>query len=62
MKFTLTIELGNESMRSYQDVLDSLVDSLKRNSGGALDEQLMSGYSSRIRDINGNTVGKWEVL
>lgn len=62
MKFVLEIELGNERMRTYQDVQGAIVASLARNSGGYLDELLKNEYSSQLRDINGNTVGKWEVV
>lgn len=58
MKFTLTIELGNNAMLDPQDVGNALL--------RVADTLRMYGFSenittSTIRDENGNTVGKWEV-
>ena len=54
MKFTLEIELGNDAMRTANDVANAL--------DRIADEVLFVGLTGRaIRDTNGNTVGKWEV-
>lgn len=58
-RFQLTIELGNDAMRSMRDVaaaLQRVADALKHE--GIDDVDWPSG---RIRDVNGNTVGQWEV-
>jgi len=53
-KFTLTIELGNDGMQDPADV------------GHALDEianeliERRFAVSGTVRDVNGNTVGRWE--
>ena len=63
MRFTLTIDLGNDAMQAPSDVVDAL---------HALGDRLLQdGYPDKwadpseeggpIRDCNGNTVGKWEV-
>jgi len=56
MKFTLEIELGNDAMQSAQDVFDAI-----EHYGDTNPEPFEGGESSIIRDINGNTVGRWDV-
>lgn len=56
MKFVLEIELGNAAMRIPSHVakaLEAIAERLRDN-----------GFhtASKIRDINGNTVGKYEVM
>lgn len=58
MKFTLEIELGNEAMQTLADVAKAL-DNTQHIADA--DESLTVGQSRGIRDINGNTVGKWQV-
>jgi hypothetical protein len=54
-KFTLTIELGNDAMRSSAHVASAL-----RNVIASLQEfPRHVGDSKRIQDVNGNTVGEW---
>jgi hypothetical protein len=56
MKFTLEIELGNDAMRSaYQlgERLKLVADQVSRRD--------LLAETVRISDLNGNTVGKWEV-
>jgi len=59
MKFTLEIELGNDAMTTPDDVAYLL---------GVVAEQLdavdafRAGDEGRTRDVNGNTVGRWQVL
>lgn len=53
--FSLTIDTGNDAMRLPSDIADSLT---------KLAEQVAAtesyADSGTIRDINGNTVGRWE--
>jgi hypothetical protein len=60
MRFTLEIELGNEAMQTVGDVLKAFQPTL----GNPLDWTstiLNVGDGSKIRDVNGQAVGKWEV-
>jgi hypothetical protein len=56
-KFTLTIELGNDAMRSEAHVVKALQEVAKtiRQS-----PHTVKNEGGRIRDINGNTVGSWQ--
>jgi len=56
MKFLLEIELGNEAMSRTSHVSEVL-----RKVAKMVDEaQIRRLDGSRIMDVNGNTVGKWE--
>ena len=57
-RFTLTIELGNETMRTSNDVAAALhsVASYLRGSGDWADID-----AGNVRDENGNVVGHWSV-
>jgi hypothetical protein len=65
MKFTLTIELGNDAMQTAEDVGFALQARAVEliNLGAASMATLSPGgdHSRIIRDFNGNPVGKWEV-
>jgi len=53
MKFTLDIDLGNDAMRSPEDIahaLETVAHRLRNES---------DGDTAPIRDTNGNTVGEW---
>ncbi len=51
MQFTLQIELGNDVMRTREDVARALKETIAR---------LQRGHeNSKIRDLNGNVVGEW---
>lgn len=53
MKFKLEIELGNVAMDSHEDIADALIE---------VGKNLLQGNDhTTIRDLNGNTVGKWEI-
>jgi hypothetical protein len=52
-RFTLTVELGNAAMSTPEDVADAL-----REVADALEAGASSGI---VRDVNGNTVGRWEL-
>lgn len=54
-KFTLEIELGNDAMRTYQDIREVLQMVTKGRHGPKI------GDGNNIRDLNGNTVGRWEI-
>lgn len=51
MKFTLTIKLGNEAMKTPADVVRAL-ERLSRTIGTNIE-------SGKVIDDNGNTVGNW---
>lgn len=53
MKFLLTIEMGNEAMRTPEDVAEALM-----KVGTKLARRESDGVGV-ISDANGNTVGKW---
>jgi SMC interacting uncharacterized protein involved in chromosome segregation len=52
-KFTLTIEFGNASMRTRRDLANALTKVAARI--------IVDGPEGKIRDVNGNTVGSWEI-
>ena len=59
--FTLTIELGNDAMRSPAELLAAVELSMRDVVAFWDDGPLSPGEYGRIRDENGNTVGNWEV-
>lgn len=60
MKIVIEIELGNEAMQTMNDVRDALEESLLGRKGNF--SALRRGEESIITDLNGNTVGRWEVV
>lgn len=58
MTFTLTIELGNDAMQDYVDIASALTKLSERLSdvGGAAKYD-----GGGVMDLNGNSVGSWEV-
>lgn len=60
MEFRLTITLGNDAMRTSQDVADALQQVRTKISG--YPSYFESDTSGTIKDANGNTVGTWEVV
>ena len=62
MKLKLEIELGNAEMQTFGDLADALqgIAGELRNRGYCA--QVAREDSGRVRDINGNTVGSWELL
>lgn len=59
MRFTLEIELGNDAMQSGENVaecINRVADKLWPING-----TLIGGECGFARDLNGNTVGSWEV-
>ena len=61
MRFTLEIELGNDAMQTGQDVAGALRKEAQRLAEFCK-KDLRPGAEGLIRDVNGNTVGKWQVL
>lgn len=63
MKFTLEIELDGDTMQTYGDIAARLreVANYIRSYRGR-DETQEVNDNAPIRDINGNVVGKWEVI
>lgn len=56
-EFTLRIKLGNEAMQSGYDIaiaLQDIADDIK-------DFEYTKNISGTIMDLNGNSVGKWQV-
>jgi DUF917 family protein len=53
MEFTLTIQLGNAAMQTGEDVAEALARVADSLQGGV--------QSGTIRDVNGNTVGSWDL-
>lgn len=64
MKFILEIELGNDSMQNWDDIECALIDVKHDVRELAEIPSLPSpgNYEGIIRDDNGNTVGRWEVI
>ncbi len=60
MKFTLTIELGNDAMQNSFDVARALKKTADRLEMLKLGKEFRKSESGNISDDNGNTVGKWE--
>lgn len=58
MKFTLTINLGNDAIRTGNDVADALQETAINYLSNS---DLRKGDSGRVMDKNGNNVGQWEV-
>ena len=64
MKFIIEIELGNDAVQTYEHIVALLSSTIRRIEAGA---GLMNavlpkdGDGGKIRDLNGNAVGKWEV-
>ena len=57
MTFTLTIELGNDAMQNASDVARAL-----RKLAGKIDLREFDKIDGgKIMDVNGNSVGEWEV-
>lgn len=58
MKITIEIETGNAEMQSGADVCNAIVQKFAKISG-AVDSGKVDG--GKIMDVNGNSVGTWEV-
>ena len=61
MQFILTVELGNDDVQTYADVLRIVGrTSAKMRDAGFIDKPTQ-GESGTARDLNGNTVARWTV-
>lgn len=58
MKITITVETGNAEMKSGSDVCNAIMQKFAKISG-AVDSGKVDG--GKIMDVNGNSVGAWEV-
>ena len=61
MEFQLKIELGNDAMRTADDIRAAVKDVAKYLKDWRSGELPEAGDNAPILDINGNAVGKWEV-
>jgi hypothetical protein len=59
MKLVITINLGNDAMRTWRHVMSALRSAITKRSPDREIELLDDG---KIKDENGNTVGSWEVF
>ena len=57
--FILKIKLGNESMKNQYDIVGSLENTIRTLRFISEDEFL--NHIHNMKDINGNTIGKWSV-
>lgn len=62
MKFTLEIQLGNEAMQTGRAIAEAIQDSLSRHYITFQGHRPTIGDNMSVRDLNGNRVGKWEVV
>jgi hypothetical protein len=61
MRFELKIELGNDAMRTPANVASALR-TIAKSGLEALYGRFTVGDYGTIRDVNGNTVGGWELV
>ena len=62
MQFALTVNLGNDAMRTVEDVAFALEQTaVNATRHVASDRTFTAGDSGLIRDSNGNAVGVWAV-
>lgn len=57
MKFTVEIELGNDLAQTGKDIAEMLL----RVAGRIQYDDLAPKSFANIKDLNGNTVGLWQV-
>lgn len=63
MKLTIEVDLGNDRMRRTRDVVTAIRDSfVKYAKNGGQHGALVADDEGRLRDVNGNTVGRWRVV
>jgi hypothetical protein len=64
-KVLIEVSLGNAEMKTAADVSHAVQTSIANwaaYDGAGADMLLRVGYGRKIRDINGNVVGQWEVV
>lgn len=54
-KFVIDLDLGNDAMKLPQHIADALVAIAKQVPNVAM----MKGISTKVKDVNGNTIGTW---
>jgi len=54
-KFVIELDLGNESMKLPQHIVDALTAIAKQ----VPNVVIMKGISTKVKDVNGNTIGTW---
>lgn len=64
MKFTVEIELGNDGMQTADDVAQALYATADRIVDVTGSDPLTDHVREfrNIRDLNGNTVGLWQIV
>ena len=61
MQFTLTVDIGNDDVQTYEDVWQIVGRTCyKMHAAGFIDKP-KQGESGTGRDLNGNTVARWTV-
>ena len=61
MTFILTVELGNDAMRTHGDVANAIVASLSRAAVRSGKHDMVKHEEGTVLDVNGNSVGHWDV-
>jgi hypothetical protein len=61
MKFTVEIQLGNDAMQTYGDIRDALNKLANAMRHTAHAAPRLSDGGGKIADVNGNTVGRWDI-
>ncbi len=56
MKLTITLQFGNDAMQTYSEARAAIAHALRT---GALKPR--DGDGGKLMDLNGNSVGAWEV-
>lgn len=62
MKLTVEIELGNDAMQDYDDLSGAMRHLMRMFDSMGGDSKPEDGDSGMIHDLNGNRVGKWQVV
>jgi hypothetical protein len=62
MRFRITITLGNDAMKTSEDVASALRVVAKHVDGYDFASKTLPGMVHAIHDLNGNRVGDWKVM
>ena len=54
-KFIVELDLGNDAMQTQSDIIETLKNVIRQLPSVAMSK----GIAVKIKDANGNTVGKW---
>lgn len=60
-RFTLELELGNDAMKSAADIAEALLKTAAHVVEVIGDKDPKPAHSRSIHDVNGNTVGAWNI-